>query len=130
MKKDKPIVLADGTMKKASKAQECCGLKQFPITTISSCQPDYFVDRTQSFGFRHALNYMTIVNWEINEHKSQGTMQAGLLNQEIENFYYYDMNPPSGRAKAKAFFDMLAKNVYPEVTYPGLPSNPSNVNTN
>lgn len=130
MKGDKPIVLAGGTKKKDGKALQCCGLKEFPITRIASCQPEYFVDRMQGFGFRHALNYMTIVNWEINEHKSQGTMQAGLFNQEIETFYYYDMNPTTGRTKAKAFFDMLAKNVYPELSYPGIPNNPRTVNTN
>jgi hypothetical protein len=73
---------------------------------------------------------MTIVNWEINEHKSQGTMQAGLFNQELEDFYYFDMNPPSGRAKTKALFDTLAQNVYPELTYPGIPSTPRAGNTN
>jgi LmbE family N-acetylglucosaminyl deacetylase len=130
MKGEKPIVLACGTKKKDGKPFLCCGLKEFPITKISSCQPDYFVDRTQSFGFRHALNYMTIVNWEINEHKSQGTMQAGLFNQEVETFYYFDMNGAAGHAKTKSLFDMLAQNVYPELTYPGIPSNPQNVNTN
>ena len=115
-----PIVLAGSPSKKGMTPRAAMGLAEFPITHISSGQPEYSFDRTQGFGFHHALNYKVIVNWEIAEHKSQGTMQLGMNEGDIEQYYFFDMNPPEGRAKAKALFEMLAKNTYPEVTYPGI----------
>lgn len=115
-----PIVLAGSPSKKSTPPRVSTGLAEFPITHIASGQPEFAFDRTQSFGFHHALNYKVIINWEIAEHKSQGTMQLGMNEGDIEQYYYFDMNPPDGRAKAFALFDMLAKNTYPEVTYPGI----------
>ncbi|MDP4198565.1 MAG: PIG-L family deacetylase [Bacteroidota bacterium] len=115
-----PIILAGSNSKKGVTPRMAYGLAEFPITHIASGQPEFSFDRTQSFGFHHALNYKIVVNWEIAEHKSQGTMQLGMNEGDIEDYYYYDINPPEGRMKAKALFDALAKNYYPEVTYPGI----------
>lgn len=95
-------------------------LSGFPITHCSDGAPSYSFDRRQSFGFHHALNYKIIVNWDIAEHKSQGTEQLGMNRGDLEEYYYFDVNPPEGRAKAKALFDKLAVNYYPELTYPGV----------
>ncbi len=115
-----PIVLGGSDRKKDKPALPCSGLSEFPITHITDSIPEFSFDRTQSFGFHHALNYKVIVNWEIAEHKSQGTLQLGYNQDDIELFYYYDINPPSGREKTKVLFDKLAVNYYPELTYPGI----------
>ncbi len=115
-----PIVLAGTVRKKDAPQVAFHALSEFPITQIADSLPQYQFDRTQSFGFRHNLNYKVIVNWEIAEHKSQGTMQLGMNQGDLEEFYYYSINAPEGRAKAKALFDKLATKTYPELTYPGI----------
>jgi len=115
-----PIVLGGSVIDKGKSPTHFAGLTEFPITHISDGLPSYSFDRTQSFGFHHALNYKIIVNWDIAEHKSQGTEQLGMNQGDIEEYYYYDINPPEGRAKAKQLFDRLAINDYPELTYPGI----------
>jgi N-acetylglucosamine malate deacetylase 2 len=115
-----PIVLGGSVIDKGKSPTHFTGLTEFPITHISDGTPSYSFDRTQSFGFHHALNYRIIVNWDIAEHKSQGTAQLGINQGDIEEYYYYDINPPEGRAKAKQLFDRLAINDYPELTYPGI----------
>ncbi len=115
-----PIVLAGSTTEKGKTPRPFTVLAGFPITRVSDGMPAYSFDRTQSFGFHHVLNYKIIVNWEIAEHKSQGTEQLGMNEGDLEEYYYFDINPPEGRAKTKALFDALAINYYPEVTYPGI----------
>ena len=84
---------------------------------MSDGAPGFRFDRTQSFGFKHMLNYKIVVNWEIAEHKSQGTMQLAMNSGDLEDFWYFDVNPPSGRARTGHLFDELAVNHYPELTY-------------
>jgi len=115
-----PIVLGGSVIDKGRMPIHVTGLTEFPVTHISDPGPAFTFDRTQSFGFRHALNYKVIVNWEIAEHKSQGTMQLGMNGGDIEEFYYYDIDAPEERVKAKELFDRLAINTYPELTYPGI----------
>ena len=115
-----PIVLGGTDINKGESPTHFTGLAEFPITHISEGTPAFSFDRTQSFGFHHALNYKIVVNWEIAEHKSQGTMQLGMNQGDMEEYYYFDVNPPQGREKAKALFDRVAINDYPELTYPGV----------
>lgn len=116
----RPVILAGSNSDKGQKPRAIHGLAEFPITHITDAEPIGSFDRLQGFGFHHALNYKIIVNWEIAEHKSQGTEQTGMNRGDSEDYYYYDINPPEGRAKTKAFFEMLAKNTHPELTYPGV----------
>ena len=115
-----PIVLGGTDLRKGDSPKPFTGLTEFPITHISDGVPTYSFDRTQSFGFHHALNYKIIVNWDIAEHKSQGTEQLGMNQGDLEEFYYFDMNPLEGRERAKQLFDRLAVNDYPELRYPGV----------
>jgi len=115
-----PIVLCATNIQKDKVSASFTELAGFPITHISDGKPSFSFDRNQSFGFHHVLNYKIIVNWEIAEHKSQGTLQTGYNQGDIEEYYYFDINPPSGREKTKALFDKLAINTYPELTYPGV----------
>jgi N-acetylglucosamine malate deacetylase 2 len=117
-----PIVLAGGTSDLGKPVRNFTVLDGFPITRVSDGAPTYSFDMNQSFGFHHILNYKIILDWEIVEHKSQGTLQAGLnrAGGDFEQYYYFDINSPEGRAKTKALFDRLAVNDYPELTYPGV----------
>ena len=115
-----PIALGGDDIDSGKAPTKFTELNGFPITRCSDGAPSYSFDRLQSFGFHHALNYKMIVNWDIAEHKSQGTMQLAMNQGDYEEYYYFDVNPPSGRAKAKALFDKLAVNYYPELTYPGI----------
>ncbi|HEY3874451.1 MAG TPA: PIG-L family deacetylase [Candidatus Kapabacteria bacterium] len=115
-----PIVLGGSPIDSGRTPRPFTELSGFPITHVSDGAPAFQFNCRQSFGFHHALNYKIIVNWDIAEHKSQGTEQLGMNRGDIEEFYYFDINPPGGRAKAKALFDRLAQNDYPELTYPGV----------
>ena len=116
----RPIVLAlTGRKKGEPDSTNYTQLAGYPQTRVSDAAPGYSFDRTQSFGFNHALNYEIIVNWEIAEHKSQGTMQLAMNGGDVEDFWYFDINPASGRDRTKRLFDALAVNHYPELTYPG-----------
>ena len=115
-----PIVLGGNVLSKGKSPKPFTGLTGFPITHINDGLPSYSFDLTQSFGFHHVLTYKIIVNWDITAHKSQGTEQLGVNQGDTEIFYYFDMNPPEGRARAKQLFEQLAVNYYPELTYPGI----------
>ena len=115
-----PIALGGDDIDSGKTPASFTELTGFPITHCSDGAPSYSFNRLQSFGFHHVLNYKMIVNWDIAEHKSQGTMQLAMNHGDYEEYYYFDVNPPEGRAKAKALFDKLAVNYYPELTYPGI----------
>ena len=104
----KPIVLGASTSNKNDTASLVFhGLKNFPITIIFDSTSISTIDRNYSFGFKNQLNYKIIVNWEIAEHKSQGSMQNSMNRGDYENFWYFDMNGNDGRQKVKMLFDRL-----------------------
>lgn len=105
---EKPIILAVTTSNQADTIQKSfTQLGNHPLTKISSGKPVFLVDRTTPFGFKDKLNYKVIVNWEIAEHKSQGTMQTYMNSGDFENFWFFDINPKSAFQKAEDFFRML-----------------------
>lgn len=89
-------------------APQFAGLDEYPVTKIRPGAPFFEFDRTQKFGQDNRLDYSIIANWVIAEHKSQGTMQLGAGRAFIERYLYFDLNPETGLAKAKALFDRLA----------------------
>ncbi len=116
----RPVVLGMSVAKKGAEGQtKFTELVGYPITKITEAMPAFSFDRTQGFGYKHRLNYKIIVNWEIAEHKSQGAMQLGMNEGDIEQFWYFDLNAADGRATTKTLFDALAVNHYPELVYPG-----------
>ena len=116
----RPIVLGMSDSKKGAPEQtKFTELAKYPITRVSDAAASYHFDRTQGFGYKHRLNYKIVVNWEIAEHKSQGAMQLGMNEGDLEDYWYFDLNLPAGRPKAKQLFDELAVNRYPELVYPG-----------
>ena len=113
MNSKKPIVLGASTSNKTDTSTIVFhGLKNFLLTTITDNSPISSVDRNVSFGFKNQLTYKIIVNWEIAEHKSQGSMQTFMNRGDFENFWYFDMNGNSGRESVKKLFEKLNPSVF------------------
>lgn len=114
----RPVVLAGSVSSKHDTTRTVfTGLDRYPLTKIASGAPQFTFDRTQKFGFRNALDYRIIVNWEIAEHKSQGTMQMLMNLGDFENFWWFDLNDPARMAAARELFETLKENHYPSKTY-------------
>lgn len=110
---DRPVVLAGTVSSKSDTARfTFSGLPSYPITRISAGAPAFTFDRTQKFGFRDALDYKIVVNWEIAEHKSQGTMQTAMNFGDYENFWWFDINDPTRMAATRELFEKLKVNRY------------------
>ncbi len=114
----RPMVLAGSVTSKSDSTRfTFTGLPGYPLTAIRSGAPALFFDRTQKFGFRDALDYKIIVNWEIAEHKSQGTMQTLMNLGDVENFWSFDLNDPAAMAPAQKLFDQLKIVTFKKRTY-------------
>ena len=87
-------------------------LKEYNETKVAGDGPMFSFDKTKPFGFKNQLTYKIIVNWEIAEHKSQGTMQLAMNYGDYENFWYFALNAPEGVAKCLALFKELQKIPY------------------
>jgi len=110
---DKPVVLGVSDTEKSDTTSETFfGLKNYPVTSISSGKPSFFFDRTSKFGYHDALDYKVIVNWLIAEHKSQGSMQTGMNRGDVENFWYYDINDPAKMKSTAELFERLKVNTF------------------
>ncbi|MCX6274437.1 MAG: PIG-L family deacetylase [Bacteroidetes bacterium] len=92
-------------------------LKDYKETAIDKNAPLFTLDRTTKFGFKKSLDYKVIVNWEIAEHKSQGTMQLAMNRGDFENFWYFKINGNKGIEKTRLLFEELKKVPYPTKTY-------------
>lgn len=58
-----------------------------------------------------------VVNWEIAEHKSQGTMQLAMNQGDYEKYWLFALNPPSAKTTCEKLFEQLRKVPYPELKY-------------
>jgi LmbE family N-acetylglucosaminyl deacetylase len=114
---ERPIILGGSSSRKTDTTKfSYKGLEGYPITNVSDTIPFVF-DKTQKFGYKDVLDYKIIVNWVIAEHKSQGTMQL-LMNQgDYENYWYFDINPESGKEKTRELFEKLKINNYKKKEY-------------
>ena len=92
-------------------------LKDYKETAIRKNTPLFTLDRTVKFGYKNSLDYKVIVNWEIAEHKSQGTMQLAMNRGDYENFWYFNINGDRGIEKTTQLFEELKKVPYPSKTY-------------
>ncbi len=138
---NKPIILGMGFIF----SKEDSGyiqLKNYKETKINKDAPVFKFDKTMKFGFKGALDYRLVTQWDVAEHKSQGSTQMGGVRQtdrliaelqqgktpsaneltmmtafNYETFYYYDMNPKEGIAKTQALFDKLKVNHYKVKVY-------------
>lgn len=114
----RPIVMAGSVSARNDTTQRSfTGLRGYPLTAIRSGAPSFSFNRMQKFGFRNRLDYRIIVNWEIAEHKSQGTMQMLMNLGELENFWYFDMNDPAMIPATRQLFERLAINRFESKEY-------------
>jgi N-acetylglucosamine malate deacetylase 2 len=86
-------------------------LRGYPITKVLPGAPFRF-DRMQPLNAGGQLNYRIIANWEIAEHKSQGTMQLLVNVGERERFWIFQVSGSNALQKTQALFEKLAKPVY------------------
>lgn len=114
----RPIVLGYGIGSKSDTVQQkFTQLKHYTETKTVSDTALFTVDRTASFGYKNKLNYKMVVNWEIAEHKSQGTMQLAMNQGDYEKYWLFAINPPSAKAACEILFEQLRKVPYPELKY-------------
>jgi LmbE family N-acetylglucosaminyl deacetylase len=114
----RPIVLGvTGSSARDSATTQFQQLKNYNETRIDGKDYLYTFDKTVAFGYKNKLTYKVIVNWEIAEHKSQGTMQLAMNYGDYENYWYFAMNGPEGKEKCKAFFESLKKVPYKSKEY-------------
>jgi LmbE family N-acetylglucosaminyl deacetylase len=114
----RPVILAGSTMNKTDSVKnDFVQLNDYQLTAINKEAPDFLVDRTARFGYKQSLDYKIILNWEIAEHKSQGTTQMTYSQGDIEKFSYFSMNNRAGIEKTRSLFDRLKNVPYPSKTY-------------
>lgn len=114
----RPIVLGYGVSSKSDTIQQkFTQLKNYAETKTVSDTALFTVDRTASFGYKNKLNYKMVVNWEIAEHKSQGTMQLAMNQGDYEKYWLFALNPPSAKTTCEKLFEQLRKVPYPELKY-------------
>jgi LmbE family N-acetylglucosaminyl deacetylase len=114
----RPIILGVSASAKGDTATtKFSQLKTYTETRMEGDSALYRFDMSAPFGYKGALNYKIIVNWEIAEHKSQGTMQLYMNHGDYENFWYFAINGPAGQAKCKTLFEQLKKIPYETRVY-------------
>jgi N-acetylglucosamine malate deacetylase 2 len=114
---NKPIVLGISTRSKADTLRHFQQLGDYKETAVLYDTASFLFDRTVAFGYNKQLNYKIIVNWEIAEHRSQGTVQMEMNRGDYETFWYFAQNPIEGFEKARKLFEALKYIPYPTKTY-------------
>jgi LmbE family N-acetylglucosaminyl deacetylase len=113
-----PIILGvSGSSKTDTAMQRFQQLKSYTETKMDGDTALYKFDMSVPFGYKGMLNYKIIVNWEIAEHKSQGAMQLYMNHGDYEDFWYFAINNPSGKAKCTALFEQLKRIPYQTRVY-------------
>ena len=114
----KPIVLGvTGSSLKDTSVTQFEQLKNYAETKTEGKAAMFQFDKTVPFGYKNKLNYKVVVNWEIAEHKSQGTMQLAMNYGDFENYWFFSINSPEAKEKCKSFFEGLKKIPYKQKEY-------------
>lgn len=114
----RPVVLGVSVASKTdTTVQRFSQLKNYAETKTETDTAMFKLDRTTPFGFRNMLNYHAVVNWEIAEHKSQGTMQLAMNRGDYELFWYFTLNGEEGKTKTAKLFEQLKKVPYKTKEY-------------
>lgn len=115
---NKPVILGmDVKNETDTMHQKFTVLENYNETKLRADALHFDFNRNQKFGFKNALDYHIVANWEIAEHKSQGTMQLAAGKGDIESFYFFELNNESKIAKTKQLFEWLKINHYPVLKY-------------
>ncbi|MBK8657498.1 MAG: PIG-L family deacetylase [Bacteroidetes bacterium] len=114
----RPIVLGvTGSSAKDTSTMRFEQLKNYTETKVEGDTHMFRFDKSVPFGFKDKLNYKIIVNWEIAEHKSQGTMQLAMNAGDYENYWFFALNPAASKEKCQTFFESLKKIPYKTKQY-------------
>jgi len=113
----RPVILGVGFSRKDSVIKQPVTLDSLAITKLKPNVPPFTFDRSTKFGFNDRLNYKIITNWLVAEHKSQGTVQLGMNEIDLETFWYFDINSPNDIEKTKKFFADIAVVPFKKKTY-------------
>lgn len=114
----RPVVLGcSGSSLKDTATLTFEQLKNYAETKVEGKTAMFSFDKTVKFGYKNKLTYKIIVNWEIAEHKSQGTMQLAMNYGDFENYWFFAMNNPEGKEKCKTLFESLKKIPYKTKEY-------------
>lgn len=114
----RPIILGvSGSAKTDTTVTKFSQLKSYTETKMDGDTAQFRFDMSAGFGYKNSLNYKIVVNWEIAEHKSQGTMQLYMNHGDYENFWFFAMNDVAAKAKCKELFEQLKKIPYKTVVY-------------
>jgi LmbE family N-acetylglucosaminyl deacetylase len=106
---ERPVVLGSFVADKGDTTLRSYeGLPGYPITRVRGDVTPFEFDRTEGLSPDGRLDYRIIVNWLIAEHKSQGTMQLLVNRGEVERFWFFAANDPSGLDATRRLFADLA----------------------
>ena len=105
----RPVVLTGFVRTKTDTAiPRLTGLPRYPETRLASDTALFRIDLKPGLGYQGKLNYNIIKNWEIAEHKSQGTMQLFMArNADYEIFWPFALNAPGYLERCRALFAAL-----------------------
>lgn len=117
MKGKRPVILGVGLQRKDSVAKPPATLDSLPITKLKPNVAPFTFDRSTKFGFNDRLNYKIITNWLVAEHKSQGTVQLGMNEIDLETFWYFDINSADDIERTRTFFADIAVVPFKKKTY-------------
>jgi N-acetylglucosamine malate deacetylase 2 len=113
----RPIVLGASTRSKGDTLRRFKQLGDYKETVMLYDTASFYLDRTTPFGYKDQLSYKIVVNWEIAEHKSQGTVQMEMNKGDYEMFWYFQQNGSEGFDKCRRLFESLKYIPYPVKTY-------------
>lgn len=116
-KDQRPAILAYSVSSVGDTIRPFSVLKDYMETKVEGDQPMFTVDRTVKFGYKNTLSYKIIVNWEIAEHKSQGTMQLAMNRGDYENFWFFAINRPGDKRRCEELFNRLKVVPYKALEY-------------
>ncbi|HWB62757.1 MAG TPA: PIG-L family deacetylase [Chitinophagales bacterium] len=115
---ERPVILGCSVSSKTDTAKtQFTQLKNYTETKVEGTGPMFQFDRSVKFGYHDVLSYQIIVNWEIAEHKSQGTMQLAMQRGDYEDYWYFALNNEAGKKKCAELFEQLKKIPYKPKTY-------------
>jgi len=103
----RPVILGSSGRSVKDTTYTFSQLKDYAETKVDGGLPTYQFDKTVTFGYKNRLSYKIIVNWEIAEHKSQGTMQLAMNQGDYENYWFFAVNRPEDRKKCEELFNRL-----------------------
>ncbi|MFN8277513.1 MAG: PIG-L family deacetylase [Chitinophagales bacterium] len=104
----RPAVLGAGVSSERDSVRHFTQLKQYAETATAADTAMFHFNRNQKFGYKNALSYQIVVNWEIAEHKSQGTMQLAMNQGAREDFWLFQCSPSNRVPYLNELFERLA----------------------